>query len=257
MKVKAKIFARKNSLKEQCAKLKVLIEWSLLRHKIVLPIFTITQIFLSFSIVYGLALLLPRIDRVSAIYLSSGATTLGIIAVGCVLAAQIVSTAKQEGVVQYQKSLPVSRVSILLADFVVWEIASFPGIIASFLASYLRFGMKIQFSIVGFFLIILSQLSMISIGFAVAYWLSSNTVSLVSQVIMIGGLLFSPITYPAERLAGWSQYLYGVFPFVPISNLIRTAFYQHEAVQKFDVLIVIIWTVSLFILSLMALIRRE
>ncbi|MGG7017779.1 UNVERIFIED_CONTAM: ABC transporter permease, partial [Pseudomonas aeruginosa] len=72
-----------------------LVGWSLLRHKYLLPVFTLTQVFLSLAIVYGLALLIPDVNNQTAIYLSSGATTLGIIAVGRVLAAQIVSTAKQ------------------------------------------------------------------------------------------------------------------------------------------------------------------
>lgn len=68
----------------------------------------------------------------TAIYLSSGATTLGIIAVGRVLAAQIVSTAKQEGIVDYQRTLPVSRLNILISDFIIWGMASLPGVFMSF-----------------------------------------------------------------------------------------------------------------------------
>ena len=96
-----------------------LIQWSLVRHKYLIPTFSIVQALFAFAIVYGLALIIPEIDPVSAVYLSSGALTLGIIAVGCVLAPQIVSESKQNGLFQYQRTLPVSRKSILLADIII------------------------------------------------------------------------------------------------------------------------------------------
>lgn len=51
----------------------------------------------------------------------------------------------------------------------------------------------------------LIQLCMISIGFALAYWLTPNVVGLATQIIMIGGLLFSPITYPTDSAFCFSE----------------------------------------------------
>lgn len=234
-----------------------LCKWSLIRHKILLPMFTILQVILSFAIVYGLALLIPDIDPISAVYLSSGATTLGLIAVGCVLAAQIVSTAKQDGIIKYQKTLPVSRINILLADFMIWGLASLPGVIMSFLAATIRFGISIQFSFQGTGVLLLAQISMISIGFSIAYWFSANSVSMMSQLIMIGGLLFSPITYPAERLPDWMTTVYNTLPFVPTSSLIRSSFYQLGQLHIRDVAVVSLWLLFTSSLSLVALGRRD
>ena len=180
-----KNYRRKSMIKELFA----LVGWSLLRHKYLLPVFTLTQVFLSLAIVYGLALLIPDVNNQTAIYLSSGATTLGIIAVGRVLAAQIVSTAKQEGIVDYQRTLPVSRLNILISDFIIWGMASLPGVFMSFLAAYLRFDVQIRFSMKALAILSLIQLCMISIGFALAYWLTPNVVGLATQIIMIGGLV--------------------------------------------------------------------
>lgn len=149
-----KNYRRKSMIKELFA----LVGWSLLRHKYLLPVFTLTQVFLSLAIVYGLALLIPDVNNQTAIYLSSGATTLGIIAVGRVLAAQIVSTAKQEGIVDYQRTLPVSRLNILISDFIIWGMASLPGVFMSFLAAYLRFDVQIRFSMKALAILSLIQL---------------------------------------------------------------------------------------------------
>lgn len=238
---------------ELCA----LIRWSLLRHKSLLPIFTITQAFLSVAIVYGLALLIPNVDQETAIYLSSGATTLGIIAVGCVLAAQIVSTAKQDGIVEYQRTLPVSRISILLADLFIWGIASMPGVFMSFIASYFRFGLTISFSLYSLIVVIVIQACMISIGFALAYWLSPNIVGLATQVIMIGGLLFSPITYPMDRLPDAVVKVFQLLPFVPASNIIRTLFFEYEKFNLINLVVILFWMIVSIVLSLVSLSRRD
>lgn len=237
--------------------LMALVKWSLLRHKSLLPVFTLTQAFLSVAIVYGLALLIPDVDKQTAIYLSSGATTLGIIAVGCVLAAQIVSTAKQDGIVSYQRTLPVLRMNILVADFIIWGMASIPGVFMSFLASYLRFGVTISFSVKAIITLILIQLCMISIGFALAYWFSPNMVGLATQIIMIGGLLFSPITYPTDRLPSILVSFFEFLPFVPSSNLIRSMFYNQGGVDISNILVICFWLVLTMSLSLISLSRRD
>lgn len=248
-----KTHGNKSIIKELFA----VIKWSLLRHKSLLPIFTLTQAFLSVAIVYGLALLIPDVDKETAVYLSSGATTLGIIAVGCVLAAQIVSTAKQDGIVSYQRTLPVSRFNILIADFLIWGMASLPGVFMSFLAAYLRFGVKINFSMKAIIILILIQLCMISIGFALAYWLSPNVVGLATQIIMIGGLLFSPITYPTDRLPSGLVIFFEFLPFVPSSNLIRAIFYGQGTVNVSNILVICFWLILTTSLSLTSLSKRD
>ena len=89
-------------------KLKGVIFWSLIRHKYLVPVFSVAQAAFAIAIICGMALFLPQLDDTSVVYLSSGALTLGMIAVGCVLAPQIVSEAKQNGIFEYQRTLPVS-----------------------------------------------------------------------------------------------------------------------------------------------------
>ena len=103
----------------------------------------------------------------------------------------------------------------------------------------------------------LTQFTLICIGFCIAYWLPPSAMALATQVIMIGGLLFSPITYPAERLPEWSMYIYNVLPFVPISNLIRSALFLAKSISLSDLIVVVFWAVVAFILSLCALSKKE
>lgn len=245
------------SAKVRLKKFGGLIWWSVMRHKILLPTFSVTQVVLALAIVYGLALLMPNLTYQDTIYLSSGAITIGIIAVGCVLAAQIVSSAKQDGIVAYQKTLPVSRISIIFADVIIWSLASFPGVVMSCIAAVIRFNITLHVGLVSILMIILTQITMVLIGFSLAYWLSTNAMALATQVIMIGGLLFSPITYPASRLPDWLASFYNFLPFVPTGNLIRATLFDFGAFSIFNLSVIIAWAIVAFVLSVLALVRRR
>lgn len=80
---------------------------------------------------------------------------------------------------------------------------------------------------------------------------------LITQLIMIGGLLFSPIIYPAERLPIWMGKIYNNLPFVPVSNIIRYNFFALENFSSRDYLVVFIWGISSFLISLYILSRRK
>lgn len=231
--------------------------WSLVRHKYLLPTFSLVEMILSVAIVYGLGLMLPKVGVKEAVYLSSGAIAIGIIAVGCVLAAQIISTAKQDGIVNYLKTLPVGRGEIIVADTIIWSIAALPGIVMGGISSLLRFKIPLYISPVSILVIFASLIAMILIGFSLAYWLPTNVLALVTQIIMIGGLLFSPITYPASRIPIVLNMVYQFLPFVPTSSLIRATLFRSGEFSWVDFIVVISWAFIGYVLSLVALSRKE
>lgn len=234
-----------------------LVQWSLTRHKYLLPAFTAVQALFAAAIIYGLALMIPNIDQEAARYLSSGAWTLGIIAVGCVLAPQIMSTSKQEGLLDYQKTLPVPRSAILLADAVVWSFASLPGIAVGMLAAFLRFDLNLHIDPFTITAILGAQFTTVSIGYAVALWLPASATSLVTQVIMIGGLLFSPITFPAERLPDWAVTLHQFLPFTPLGDLIREAAFRVGESQVLNITVIVVWATAEYLTANYALRKRK
>lgn len=234
-----------------------LVRWSLTRHQYLLPAFTVVQALLSVAIVFGLALLVPRAGVSQAQYLSAGSWTLGIIAVGCVLAPQTVSTAKQEGLLAYQKTLPVPRTAILLADAVVWSIAAMPGIAVAVVAGTLRFDLRVHITALTIASLLLALLATTSVGFAIAYWLPMNATAIVTQVIMIGGLLFSPITFPASRLPGWAVTLHQFLPFAPLGDLIRSSAFGTGSGDARDFAVVLCWAVAGYLAALLALRQRN
>ena len=189
-----------NNKQKNISKFFGLIKWSLIRHKFYTPIFVLVQIILSFAIIYGFLFITNANDKVTQSYLCTGAIAINVITVTCVLAPQIVSEAKQNGIYDYQKTLPVSRVGILLSDLLIWGFLCLPGILSSLLISKFGFGLDIFLSLIALVSIILIIFALLSLGFAIAYVFPSNIVSLMTQLIMLGGLMFSPIIFPVERL---------------------------------------------------------
>lgn len=125
------------------------------------------------------------------------------------------------------------------------------------IAAVLRFDISLNITLQSCTIILLSQFTTICIGFCVAYWFPPNIMALVTQIIMIGGLLFSPITYPAERLPNWTVYIYQVLPFVPLSNLIRSAVFSSEPILIIDLFVVVFWAGIMFCLCLCALSKKK
>lgn len=234
-----------------------LIRWSLTRNKYLLPAFCLIQVILAFAIVYGFALINPVTDYQSSVYMASGAMVLGIIAVGCVLAPQIISESKHNGILEYQRTLPVSRVSIILADVIIWSIAAIPGILMSCLAGIIRFDIDVNINIISIAIIFICLTSMILIGFGVAYFFPQNVTSLCTQIIIIVALLFSPITYPADRLPNWVLKIHDFLPFVPTSDLIRASVFDLEKIYSNDLIVVVLWAAIAFVASLKIISRKR
>lgn len=246
-----------NTSQKRLSKFGGLVKWSLLRHKFYIPVFVVVQIILSFAVIYGFLFITNATNQAEKFYLSTGAMAINVIAVTCVLAPQIISEAKQNGIYDYQKTLPVSRIEILMSDLLIWGLLCLPGILSSILISKFSFGLEVSIGLNSTLSVLLIIFSLLSVGFAIAYILPPNLVSLVTQLIMIGGLLFSPILYAADRLPSWMTTLYDYLPFVPSSQIIRSSIFQLENVSIQNFIVLITWSCLGFILSLTILSRRK
>ncbi|TKI69159.1 ABC transporter permease [Lysinibacillus mangiferihumi] len=234
-----------------------LLKWSLIRHKFYIPVFVIVQVVLSLAVIYGFSFITNAKDYISRSFLCTGAITINILAVTCVLAPQIVSEAKQNGVFNYQKTLPISRVGILLSDLLIWGLIPLPGILLCMFIGAINFDMKIYLDFIGVFSLLFVILSLLLLGFAIAYLLPPNVMTLITQVIMIVGLLFSPIIYSEDRLPIWLSYVYNVLPFVPVSNIIRASLFHLNDYNMTHYLVVMVWGIISFVGAMFIIARRK
>ncbi|MET8123546.1 ABC transporter permease [Micromonospora sp. NPDC005189] len=235
----------------------LLLRWSILRLKYMLPLMLIIQTMLAVGIVIGFSFLLPEVDKNTALYLATGAPTLGLITVGMVLAPQMIAQAKTEGTFEYNRTLPVPRSAILAADVSIWLGTSLPGLALALLTATLRFDIELDISPAVVPAILLVALTATAIGYAIAYAAPAALASLIAQLIVFIALMFSPINFPADRLPGWLQTVHEVLPFQYMADAVRsTLAVPAGGISVTPFVVLSVWCVAGLAITLQIMTRR-
>lgn len=197
------------------------LRWNLLRSRTVLPLILAIQTLLAAGIVFGFSLLVPELDRTTALYLTTGAPTVALISVGMVLAPQLVAQQKQRGWFDHQRAMPVPRLAMLAADASLWLVVGAPGMVVAVVAASLRFDLDLAVSPLVVPAALLVALVTVAIGYGIAYASRPELTAIITNLIVIVALMFSPVNYPAERLPGWLATVHEVLPFQYLAQVIR------------------------------------
>ncbi len=120
-----------------------------------------------------------------------------------------------------------------------------------------HFGMDFRVTVLGVCSLLFVIVSLLLLGFAIAYVLPPNIMSLITQVIMFVGLLFSPIIYAESRLPEWMSYIYNTLPFVPVSNIIRSSLFQLQDTISMNYVVVFCWGACSLLASMYVLRKRK
>jgi ABC-2 type transport system permease protein len=235
----------------------LLLRWSAIRLRYQLPLVLVIQIFLSVGIVIGFAFLLPSIDPATALYLSTGAPTLGLITIGMVMAPQMVAQAKTEGTFAYNQTLPVPRTAVLGADITTWLVVGTPGLLLGLLVAVLRFDLTLRVSWLAGPAMLMVALTATTVGFAIAYAAPPPVTGMVSQLIVFIALMFSPINFPADRLPEWLQAIHRVLPFESMARVVRdTLTTPPEGISLLPFAVLATWCAAGLAITLRLMTRR-
>lgn len=209
-----------------------------------LVFFAIIQIMISLGIVIGFTYLLPTNDAMSLLYLATGAPTLILIITGLVILPQQIANAKSDGYIEFIRTWPVNRAVILGADTLLWLIITIPGIVLASVSAHLMFqpGYDLSWTVIPALLLI--GLTAIGIGYGFSYALPPQGSMALSQVLIFGALMFSPINYPMERLPTWLQYLHEILPLYAMSEVMRASLASSTFSASLNhYIILIIWCI--------------
>ncbi len=199
----------------------LLVRWQALRLKGFLPLAIVVQAIFAFGIVVGYPLLFPEMDPMTTLFLATGAPAITLITMGLVALPQVVSRAKLEGSLEYMRSLPVPRMAYLAADLTVWLAIVLPGVVFSVLVGVWAFGLDLDVSPAIVPAVLLVALTAAAVGYAMASLLPPLIAMLLTQVLVIGVLVFSPINFPASRLPDWLASVHAVLPVGAMGEVIR------------------------------------
>ena len=199
----------------------LLVKWQYYRFRRELVMLVTIQVLLGLGIVYGFALLLPDIDKESAVFFATGAATLGLMVLGLTVVPQEVSQAKLSGRHEYVATLPVPRLAMLAAEVSWWLMVQAPGIVITLIVASLRFDVDLRLSWTVAPAIALVGLTGASVGYALASLLRPEVTNQVASFISIGVLLFSPINFPASRLPDGLREVHRFLPVEYMADVVR------------------------------------
>lgn len=199
----------------------LLVRWQILRLKGFVPLAIVVQGLFALGIVAGYPLLFPALDRQTMLFLATGAPAITLITMGLVAVPQVVSQARTQGSLEYMRSLPVPRMVFLLADLSVWLVIVLPGLIFALWVGATRFDLAFEVSLLVVPAVLLVALTSTAVGYAMACVLPPMIAVLLTQVMVVFVMLFSPLNFPAERLPAWLQSVHQVLPIEAMGEVIR------------------------------------
>jgi len=107
---------------------------------------------------------------------------------------------RPEGSLDWMRTLPVPRIAFLLADLAIWTALALPGLVVGVIVANARFDVDLapQWWLVPG--AVLVALTAACIGYAIATLLAPALAQILSQVLAFSIMLFSPVSFPADRL---------------------------------------------------------
>jgi ABC-2 type transport system permease protein len=192
-----------------------------------------------------------------ALYLATGAPTVTLITVGLVMTPQMHAQARTEGSLDWMRTLPVPRTAFLVTDLLVWTLLALPGMVLGVVAGAMRFDITLDVAPWLVPATLLVSLTSAAVGYAMASLLAPAVAMLMTQVLVFVVLLFSPVSYPADRMPGWLQGVHEWLPVEPMAQLVRAGLVQGTFDMPLRSLVVLVaWCVASVAGASLALRRR-
>ncbi|MED9905400.1 MAG: ABC transporter permease [Lachnospiraceae bacterium] len=207
--------------------------------------YAIQQIVISLGITIGFTFLYADVDKSTLLYLATGAPTMIFIMCGFAALPFQNSAAKTEGHITFLKTLPINRFAIILADTIIWLCVAMPGIVISTLCAHLLYSPGYSFSFTVIPACLLSAVTCIAIGYGFSYVLKPENTMLVCMLCVFGGLMFSPVNFPLERLPAWLQAVHRILPVDAMAKIIRASFAKNAfSADLQSYLLLICWCIA-------------
>jgi len=235
----------------------LLIRWQALRYRLFLPLTMVVQGLFALGIVAGYPLLFPEIDRGTILFLATGAPAISLLVIGLVAVPQVVAQSKTEGSVDFMRSLPIPRLAFLFADLTVWTVVVLPGVIVAVVVGAIRFGLDLSVSPLVIPAFALVAVTSSCVGYALAAVLPPMVAGILSQVLIVFVLMFSPLNFPAERLPDWLRVVHSVLPIEAMGDVIRGSLASTTfPLLPASFLTLAVWCGASLVLAYLALERR-
>ena len=236
----------------------LLAQWQFRRQSQALPLVIVVQVFLSIATVLGYGLLIGNPSPEFALYLATGAPTITLISVGLIMTPQVVAQSKTEGSLDWMRTLPVPRPLFLFSDLLVWSLLALPGMVLGVVAGVLRFHVTLSIAPWIVAAALLVSVTSAAVGEAMATLLPPAVAQIITQMLVFIVLLFTPVSFPADRLPAWLATAHEYLPVEPMAQLIRAGLAQdHFSMPGRALVVLILWCVASVLGAVAALRHRQ
>ncbi len=202
----------------------LMLSWELRSLRIYLPLAMIVQLLLGAGMVVGYGYLLGDVPEATALYLTTGLGVISMVTIGLVLAPQLIAQQKAAGIFDYMFSLPVPRTTSIAAGLAVNSVIALPGLAFALLVAQWNFDLSFHPKLSLLPAVALTVVTAASMGFAMAHAITSPQITaLITQILIFGLILFSPINFPPDRLPGWLAATHDWLPFYHSANVVRAS----------------------------------
>jgi len=235
----------------------LLLQWQVRRMSGLAPLLVIVQGLLAVTTVFGYGLLIGTPTPQAAAYLATGAPTITLIMVGLVMTPQAVAQAKTEGSLAWMRTLPVPRTVFLAADLTMYTVIALPGTLLGAIAGAWWFGIRLSVSPWVVLAMPLVSLVAATVGYSAALLLKPQLAQLLSQVLVFVTLLFSPISFPIDRMPEWLGAVHQWLPIQPLAELMRAVLMSDQfTLPVASGAVLAVWTVAALVGAAAVLRRR-
>lgn len=234
------------------------LQWQLRRQALALPVYFALQIIVAIAVTLGYGLVVGDVDEHIGLFLTTGAITICMFMLGLVVAPQTVADTRAEGGYEWMLTLPVSRTAVVLADMLVWMALALPGLFSCVVVGSWRYGLDLSPSWAVIPAVLLVAFGATAIGYVPAVAFGKIGTLMCTQVFIMGTMLFTPITYPADRLPAWGRTLHEWLPFDSMGRLVRGTMAPSEfPIDARPWIVVAIWAAVGFLAALTMVRRRR
>lgn len=199
-----------------------MLRWVIAQQKAFFGMVAFFQLLLGVGSVAMYGFYLGEVDGSTATFLVSGLPTLAIIPVGFLMVPILVMQERFQGTFDFTWSLPVPRLAPVAATFTVFTAIAIPiAAVATAVASW-QFGVTLAVSWSALWAALGASLMATSVGYGMAMAIPEpRLTNLITNVVVLLVLLFSPIVIPIDRFPAWAETIHRGLPFYHMANLIR------------------------------------
>ncbi|HXZ99080.1 MAG TPA: ABC transporter permease [Candidatus Binatia bacterium] len=203
----------------------VMARWQLASLRLFIPMLAAVEVLAGVGFVLGFGLFFTsRVPATSVVYCATGVPVITLYIVGLVFLPQVVGMQKLAHTYEFLQSEPVPRSAGFVSWYAMNLLVGVPGMVASLIAGWLRFGVSLHVSAAVIPATLLVCLTSSAIGFAMGHAVAVPMVSnVLAQVLNFVAIGFSPIAMPAGQLPDWLASLNRGLPFGSMGTIMRSA----------------------------------